>query len=305
MKSVLEVLLDDLLALKSEGIGRVVASDEALLALKNALSETAKDVPAGTPNYAEALMNSAKAANSGNENSAGTPKSSEKKSEKTFPKPPKIEIKSAGTKAEKMAEIHAQILADPGCRANLKPGAKLVFGAGNFDSPVVFLGEAPGSEEESAGTPFVGVAGEHLTKIILATGLSRERVFVENLVKWRLAADSAHGNRAPTSAEMAYCLPFFEAEISVIAPKVIVSLGLAATSALLGEAISSRKMSEIRGKEFEFRGVPVIPTFHPSYLLRNNTLKSKRLVWEDFMEMMKKISLPISEKQKRFFLPKA
>jgi len=111
------------------------------------------------------------------------------------------------------------------------------------------------------------------------------------------------GNRPPTQEEMEVCLPYLKAQIEIVQPKVIVALGATAVSGLLG-ADPKRRMGDVRGKWLEFEGTPLMITFHPSYLLRNDTLKTKRMVWEDMMSVMEKIGMPISDKQQQFFLQK-
>ena len=221
-----------------------------------------------------------------------------------FPPPPKIAVPESGTKAEKLAAVAEQMRADAVCNKHLHRGKHLVFGVGDPDSPVFFCGEAPGAEEETRGEPFVGPAGQLLDKIIAATGLSRERVYIGNIMKWRPELPTLVGNRPPTPEEMAYCLPYVVAQIEIIRPRVIVALGLTAVNGLLGND-PDRKMGAIRGRRFDFHGVPVIPTYHPSYLLRNGTARSKRLVWEDFLAMMELLGMPISDRQRGYFLPKS
>ncbi len=290
MRDALEVLLDELRAIKGEGATRVVVSEEAMSKLKSAVEQLrSSEEPSIPEDYSL--------------RSEPLPAQKKEPVAPAFPPPPKIEIPTSGTKAEKLAAVCSQMLADPICNKHLHPGKKLVFGVGNPDSPVIFCGEAPGAEEETMGEPFVGPAGQLLTKIIAATGLSRDDVYIGNIMKWRPETGSAFGNRPPTQEEMTYCLPYIKAQISIISPRVIVALGMTATNGLLGFD-PDRKMGAIRGHWFEFCGVPLIPTYHPSYLLRNSTMKAKRMVWEDFMLMMEKLSLPISEKQRGYFLPK-
>lgn len=298
MRDALEVLLDTLQALKEEGLERVVADDASLALLHaaaKALSPPATDVVAARPSLAVPPRSFPA--------SKPVPPPSPP-SGQSFPKPPHVNIPATGSKAEKLAAVAAQMQADSVCNKHLHKGKNLVFGDGNPDSPVFFCGEAPGAEEETQGIPFVGPAGQLLDKIIAATGLSRRDVYIGNIMKWRPEMPTLIGNRPPTPEEMAYCLPYVVAQIEIIQPKVIVALGLTAVNGLLGND-PNRKMGAIRGKQFDFHGVPVIPTYHPSYLLRNGTAKSKRMVWEDFLVMMQKLDLPISEKQRGYFLPKS
>ncbi|MGB0744833.1 MAG: uracil-DNA glycosylase, partial [Opitutales bacterium] len=146
-----------------------------------------------------------------------------------------------------------------------------------------------------------------LTKIICAMGLKREDVYIANILKWRPEHNKPYGNRPPTIEEMNFCLPYVKAQIDIVQPKVIVALGNTAVTGLLGPD-PNRRMGSVRGSWQEFEGTPLIITFHPSYLLRAeseaNPNAKKRLVWVDMLQVMEKVELPISDKQRGFFLPK-
>ena len=175
-----------------------------------------------------------------------------------------------------------------------------VFGEGSPDARIVFVGEAPGAEEDKLGRPFVGRAGQLLNKMIEAMGLKRDEVYIANILKFRPSMpEGAPGNRKPTPEEMATCLPYVLAQIEILAPGVIVALGSTSVEGLLGPGLP---ISRIRGKFVDFRGIALMPTFHPSYLLHNPTNETKRKVWEDLMQVMEKTGMPISEKQRGFFL---
>lgn len=189
----------------------------------------------------------------------------------------------------------------PTCQAHLSRQGKIVFGSGAPDADIFFCGEAPGADEEASGEPFVGKAGELLDKIIAAMGLQRDAVYIGNILKWRPEHNKPYGNRPPTKEEMDFCLPYLRAQLKIIAPKVIIALGNTAVSGLLGPD-PSRRMGSVRGTWETFEGTPVMITFHPSYLLRNATLKTKRMAWEDMLQVMEKVGLPISERQKGYFL---
>ncbi len=154
----------------------------------------------------------------------------------------------------------------------------IVFGAGDPESRLMFVGEGPGHDEDVQGLPFVGRAGQLLTDIIRAMKLTREQVYIANVVKCRPPE-----NRAPEPDEIAACRGFLDRQIEIIAPDVIVTLGAVAAQALLGAAGG---ISKIRGQIREYRGIPVMPTFHPAYLLRSPD--KKKDVWQD---MQKVISL--------------
>jgi DNA polymerase len=146
-----------------------------------------------------------------------------------------------------------------------------VFGVGNPDADLMFVGEAPGADEDAQGVPFVGRAGQLLTKIIEAIGLTRDAVYIANVIKCRPPQ-----NRNPEPDEVATCEPYLFRQIDLIRPRVIVALGKFGAQTLLG---TLDPISRLRGRVFEYRGAKLVPTFHPAYLLRNPS--SKREVWED------------------------
>ncbi len=150
-----------------------------------------------------------------------------------------------------------------------------VLGEGRPDAELVFVGEAPGREEDLQGRPFIGAAGQLLTKMIEAMGLRREDVYICNVLK-----DRPPGNRTPLPEEVEACLPFLMQQLAIIQPKVICALGSVAAKALLGAKVS---IMRIRGQPHEFGGIPLIPTYHPAYLLRNPP--AKRLVWQDLKKV--------------------
>ncbi len=205
-----------------------------------------------------------------------------------------------GDKQVQWDALREQVINDPVCLEHLNPGAQVVFGVGSLDADIFFCGEAPGGDEEKQGEPFFGKAGDLLAKIITAMGLSREQVYIGNIMNWRPEMPTSVGNRPPTSEEMAYCLPYLRAQIELVQPKVIVALGMTAVTGLLGPD-PKRRMGAIRGQFFEFDETPLLVTYHPSYLLRYATMKTKRLVWEDMLLVMDKVGLAISEKQRGFF----
>jgi DNA polymerase len=167
----------------------------------------------------------------------------------------------------------------------------------------MFVGEAPGADEDAQGEPFVGRAGQLLTKIIETMGFSRSSVYIANVLKCRPdMPPGTFGNRPPTGEEMRTCLPYLLAQIEIIRPKVIVALGSTAVRGLLPRV--DTPIGRLRGKFTDFRGVPLMPTFHPSYVLREGDNATKRKVWEDMLMVMEKLTLPISEKQRGFFLQK-
>ncbi|MEO0794275.1 MAG: uracil-DNA glycosylase [Verrucomicrobiota bacterium] len=218
---------------------------------------------------------------------------------KPIPEPEPLELPSGG-KQEQWNWLRDRVLGDPVCQEHLRPGKQVVFGVGDIDADIFFCGEAPGEDEETQGEPFVGKAGQLLNKIIGAMGLKREQVYIGNIMNWRPEHDKPYGNRAPVLAEINYCLPYLIGQLEIVKPKVIVALGLTAANGLLGHD-PDRRMGKVRGKWLEFSGVPLTITYHPSYLLRNQSNQAKRLVWEDVLMAMEKVGLPISEKQRGYF----
>ena len=224
-----------------------------------------------------------------------------------LPPPPVVQL-PAGTKRERWEWLRQRVLDCPTCKAHTPAGLKVVFGVGSIDAGIFFCGEAPGGEEETQGEPFVGPAGQLLTKMIVAMGLRREDVYIGNILNWRPQMESRAsgksvsqvGNRPPTEEEMAFGLPYLRAQIEVVQPKVIVALGSTAAQGLLGFG-SFKSLGSIRGKWQVFNGTPLMVTYHPSYLLRYGTPQAKRQVWEDLLQVMEKVGLPISEKQRGFF----
>jgi DNA polymerase len=209
--------------------------------------------------------------------------------------------KKFSSKHEHWEDLRRRIFDNEALKKHVRPGKKLVFGVGNLDADIFFCGEAPGADEEIQGIPFVGRAGQLLTKIIQAMGLSREDVYIGNIMNWRPEMDTPTGNRPPTQEEMQFCLPHLIEQVEIVRPKVIVALGATAVNGLLG-CDKNRKMSSVRGQWHEFCGIALMITFHPSYLLRNGSNRMKRIVWEDMLRVMEKIGMAISEKQRQYFL---
>jgi uracil-DNA glycosylase family 4 len=215
---------------------------------------------------------------------------------------PSVDAPAAGSAAERIAALAAQA-------ENWAPARKLgtlretmVFSTGNPEADLMLVGEAPGYQEELQREPFVGPAGQKLDEILKAMGLSRAKVYISNIVKFRPAtARQTTNNRKPTLEEMAACLSFVRAEVGIVKPRCIVALGGTAAEGLLGLAGS---VTGMRGAWHEFDGIPVRVTYHPSYLLRSTSVRDKRAVWEDMLEVMEKLGLPVSDKQRGYFLPK-
>ncbi len=203
------------------------------------------------------------------------------------------------SKAERLAPLRARVATCLQCPHLAAARTQTVFGVGNPDAELMFVGEAPGADEDRQGEPFVGRAGQLLTKIITAMGFNRDDVFIANVLKCRPDMPAGEpGNRKPTPAEMATCLPYLTEQIEVIEPKVMVALGATAVEGLLA---IREPMGKLRGRWHSYRETPLMITFHPSYLLRNQNNAEKRKVWEDMLLVLDRLGRPISEKQRNFF----
>jgi len=172
------------------------------------------------------------------------------------------------------------------CRLHKQGRKQIVFGVGNPKANLMFIGEAPGADEDEQGEPFVGRAGQLLNNMIRAMGLKREDVYIANIIKCR-----PPGNRTPERDECDTCSPFLMRQIAVIQPKVIVALGAVAAKTLL--AINA-PMAELRGRWYDFRGTKLAVTYHPAFLLRDP--RQKKEAWKDLQIVMKELGLKIPAK---------
>lgn len=182
-------------------------------------------------------------------------------------------------RAEALAHLKAEIGDCVRCSLS-QNRSQIVFGSGNPSARLMFIGEAPGREEDLQGLPFVGDAGAVLTRLIEKMGLTRDAVYIANIVKCRPPM-----NRDPEDEEIAACRPFLERQIAIIQPEVIMTLGRIALRVLKGTA--QVRITAERGKSFLFMGIPVVPTFHPAYLLRNPA--DKWLTWSDAQQVIEKL----------------
>lgn len=311
MRAAIESVIESLRSLKRDGMDRVYVRSESLQALSRAVERYRRDaeVPAA-PAAAEppesaadnrvmhAELPAAAEAKPAGRNKPAADKAVD--SAPAIPAPPVIELPQ-GDKQSRWEWLRERVLNCPVCQSHVASGKKVVFGTGSLDAGVFFCGEAPGAEEEIQGEPFVGPAGELLTRIIQAMGLQRESVYIGNIMNWRPAHSRPTGNRPPTMEEMSFCLPYLRAQIDVVQPKVIIALGATATQGLLNQQ-DRVTMGRVRGKWQAFEDIPMMPTYHPSYLLHNDTLRSKRMVWEDMLAVMDKLGMPVSTKQRGYFL---
>ena len=186
-------------------------------------------------------------------------------------------ISSPKTPAGKseLARLREEVISCTKCSELVRGRHSVVFGSGNPEAQLLFVGEAPGAEEDRQGLPFVGPAGQLLTKMINAIGLNREEVFIANVLKCR-----PPGNRTPKPAEISNCAPYLSKQISIIGPRLICALGTFAAQTILK---TMTPISFLRGKVHQYEGIPVICTFHPSYLLRSPG--EKRKAWEDLKKV--------------------
>jgi uracil-DNA glycosylase len=185
-------------------------------------------------------------------------------------------VQIARSEREALEAIREDIGDCTRCKLHGMGRKQIVFGVGHPDADLMFVGEAPGADEDEQGVPFVGRAGQLLTKMIEAMGFGREEVYIANVLKCR-----PPGNRNPESDEVAQCEPFLFRQIASVQPKVIVGLGKFAAQALLK---SNDPISRLRGRVYDFRGAKLIPTFHPSFLLRSPGYK--REAWEDLQKAL-------------------
>jgi uracil-DNA glycosylase family 4 len=209
-------------------------------------------------------------------------------------------VTAAPNKSDLLDPVRQRVSVCTKCPHLVRTRTQTVFGVGNADADLMFVGEAPGADEDAQGEPFVGRAGQLLTRIIETMGFSRSDVYIANVLKCR--PDMPHGspgNRAPTPLEMQTCLPYLREQIDIIQPKVLVALGAVAVEGLLG---FKGTMRELRGRWHSFNGTPLMITYHPAYLLRNQSPSEKRKVWEDMLQVLERLKCNITEKQRNYFL---
>jgi uracil-DNA glycosylase family 4 len=206
----------------------------------------------------------------------------------------------APNKAELLEPIRERVRVCTKCAHLACSRTQTVFGVGNPDADLMFIGEAPGVDEDKQGEPFVGRAGQLLTRILKAMNFAREDVYIANILKCRPdTPPGTFGNRAPTPTEMQTCRPYLVEQIEIIQPKVLVALGAVAVEGLLG---MRGTMRELRGRWHAYNGIPLMITYHPAYLLRNQAPSEKRTVWEDMLQVLERLDQPITERQRTYFL---
>lgn len=207
----------------------------------------------------------------------------------TPPPSPRMELNQLATSAKRHAlDVlnTAQIRGCTRCSELARTRTQTVFGVGNIDAELCFVGEAPGADEDRLGEPFVGAAGQLLDKIIVACKLQRSDVYICNVLKCR-----PPGNRVPTPEETANCRPFLEEQLTILRPKFICALG-ATAARWLTNSPDSVAIGKLRGRFHSWNGIPVLCTYHPSYLLRNPA--AKKDVWEDMKVLMARMGRPVT-----------
>lgn len=208
-------------------------------------------------------------------------------------------VASGSSTKDQIASLKRQVAKWPAVTVLTDLRKTMVFSVGNPDADIMLIGEAPGYDEERLGEPFVGKAGQKLDGILKAMGLERKSTYITNIVKYRPAMpNQTTNNRQPTSEELEAFMPFIRKEIELVTPKVIIALGATSAQALLA---SEESVTNLRGKFHEFNGIPLRVTYHPSYILLNETNSEKRKIWEDMLAVMDLLQMPISEKQRGFF----
>ncbi len=307
-------ILEELKRFRGEGVREIYLEDKTLTILEEVLSHN-------RPNLVEQKLNPEARSfikpKSDDSNKSLVPRSSYPNRNK------EVEIKVYGEKP--LAEDDSQFLTIP--KINLPNTAKrdqwlwlnneiencsvakkelnsdgiIHFGRGSLDADIFFCGDSPSEEDDEAGSVFGAAAGKLLVKIIETMGFSEESVYLSNILHWRPKHELAFGSRPPSENELSFSLPYLRAQIEIINPKVIVALGKTATDGLLGSD-PKRRLGDVRGAWNEFAGIPLMITYHPSYLIHNPSKSGKRKVWEDMLKVMDKLGAPVSEKQKGFFL---
>ena len=291
----LDILLEELKRQKAAGLRRVSISDEAVATLK-ALAGAPVAAPAPAA-VAKPAAITAPAASVRPTPIPVTPKPAAVATTPVIADAPIFTL-PAGTKAERMQALRQLVDACVETKKHLTGSHRPLLGHGSHDAKVVFVGEAPSLEEMEAGKAFAGASGELLQKILGAAAISPADYYLAPVMVWRPEPPTQYGKRPPTAREIAFNLPYLRAQIDVVAPRIVVALGAQAFEALHGRTPS---ITQARGQWFDLSGVPLMPTYHPNYLLHNPSASAKRAVWEDFLLAMEKLGLPISEKQRGFF----
>lgn len=304
------LLLAELRRRRSEGVRTVGLTAEGEAALAD-LIRRAKGLPAGDAPASPARAAEAAARPVARVPAAPMPAakpaapSAPKVDDSAIPEPPELAVPETGDKAGRLAWLRGRILACEVSARQRAAGAKPVLAGGNADAAILLVDESPEAEDEASGEPFRGPSGQILAKALAAMELGPDAVYLARLMRWRPTLSSGLGDRPPTAREAAFCLPYLRAEIALVRPKVVVALGNAALNGLLGlSGDRALRITEQRGKWLDLGGIPVMPTYKPSYLLRNPSPAAKREFWTDLLAVMERVGLPVSERQRGFYAAK-
>lgn len=215
------------------------------------------------------------------------------------------QIENHGSSAqEKISSLASQATSWTAAKTLNSLRDTLVFSGGNPNADLMFIADAPGYFEENKGHPFAGTTGDKLDGILKAMGLTRNEIYITHLVKFRPSMpNQTTATRKPNAQEIAAFAPFIDAEIQTVNPKIIVALGTTVAHHILD---SEEPVDQLRGEfhHTQRTSIPIRVTYHPSYLLQTETNTDKRKLWEDMLSLMEKLDMPISDKQRNFFLPK-
>jgi len=286
-------LIDYLLQLKAQGQTHVNVDDDARLLLREFYKRAL-----GHPQSA----NPATVAAPAQPTQAYQPQASSEAQAPAQPASVGLVI-SGATEEEKLAGLKQQATNWAPAKALGGLRETMVFSAGNPRADMMLVGEAPGFDEERLLEPFAGKAGQKLDAILRAMGTSRKDVYISNIVKFRpQMPNQTTSNRKLTRKEINVWLPFIQAEVNIVLPKVIIALGGAAAQAMIGVESS---VSDLRGEFHRYEGVPVRVTYHPSYILNDEATPEKRMLWLDMLSVMELLALPISDQQRGYFASKS
>ena len=295
----LDALLEELKRQKAAGVRRVSVSDDSLASLKSLSGAPA-------PVTAQASLTRATAPAPSAQSSQVRPVTAPAVVKVTvapvipIADPPVFTL-AAGTKEQRLEALALLIGACAETKKHLVDKQRPLLGQGAVGAKIVFVGEAPSLEEIEAGRPFAGPAGEILQKILTAAALAPSDIYLMPAMVWRPEPPTPYGKRIPTARELAFNLPYLRAQIDIVQPKVVVALGAIAFQALHGPG---PLITQARGQWYDLAGLPLMATYHPNYLLHNSSTTVKRAFWEDFLLVLEKAGLSITEKQRGFFTAK-
>ncbi len=293
----IQILLQELKRQKAEGATHVGVSAESIQLLKSLSCSIAKDSSVTKPSIA--VKEPVKITPKKSPPSGTTVSQSVRNESSISVPPPPIVALPAGTKIEQMQWLQEIVSECEQTRHHLKNGIKPLLGFGSLEAKIVLVGDVPSIEEIEAGRPFVGDVAVTLQKILKETGLTENDVYLVNSMVWRPATPTPHAKAMAKEWEIAYNKPYIKAVLNIIRAQCVMALGQQAVHALTG---TKETISHLRGVWQEVEGFPLMSTFHPNYILNSPSITNKRKVWEDFLKVMEKLNLPISSKQRDYFL---